>query len=129
MRKLSINKLLLSCFLSGFSFLNLTAQEGQINVSEDDKISKLLELKSEMSKNNEIGDRFKIQLFYGNNGEANEVIKDYRSKFDYPSLIAYEAPNYKVWVGNFRNRLEADRALLKIKESYPSAFIPKPRRK
>jgi hypothetical protein len=129
MRKLSINKLLLSCLISGFSFLNLTAQEAQINISEDSKISKLLELKSEMSQDNEIGDRFKIQLFYGNNGEANNVIKDYRSKFDYPSLIAYEAPNYKVWVGNFRNRLEADRALLKIKESFPSAFIPKPRRR
>jgi hypothetical protein len=129
MRKLSINKILLSCFLSGFSLLNLTAQESQINISEDDKLSKLLELKSEMSENNEIGDRYKIQLFYGNNGEANEVIKDYRSKFEYPSLIAYEAPNYKVWVGNFRNRLEADRALLKIKESFPSAFIPKPRRR
>lgn len=129
MRKLSINKLLLGCLLSGFSFLNLTAQEARINISEDDKISKLLELKSEMSQENEIGDRFKIQLFYGNNGEANEVIKDYRKEFDYPSLIAYEAPNYKVWVGNFRNRLEADRALLKIKESFPSAFIPKPRRR
>ncbi len=129
MRKLSINKLLLSCLISGFSFLNFTAQEAQINISEDDKISKLLELKYEMSQDNEIGDRFKIQLFYGNNGEANDVIKDYRKKFDYPSLIAYEAPNYKVWVGNFRNRLEADRALLKIKESFPSAFIPKPRRR
>ncbi len=129
MRKLSLNKLLLSCFISGISFLNLTAQEGQVNISENDKITKLLELKAEMSKDNEIGDRYKIQLFYGNNGEANEVIKDYRSKIEYPSLIAYEAPNYKVWVGNFRNRLEADRALLKIKESFPSAFIPKPRRK
>lgn len=129
MRKLSINKILFCCFLSGFCFLNLTAQQAQININENNKISKLLELKSEMNKDNEIGDRFKIQLFYGNNGEANEVIKDYRSKFDYPSLIAYEAPNYKVWVGNFRNRLEADRALLKIKESFPSAFIPKPRRR
>ena len=129
MRKLSINKLLFSCLLSGFSFLNLTAQEAQINISEDEKISKLLELKSEMSEEDEIGDRFKIQLFYGNNGEANDVIKEYREEFDYPSLIAYEAPNYKVWVGNFRNRLEADRALLKIKESFPSAFIPKPRRR
>ncbi len=129
MRKLSLNKLLMSCLISGISFLNLTAQEGQVNISENEKITKLLELKSEMSKDNVIGDRFKIQLFYGNNGEANEVIKDYRSKFEYPSLIAYEAPNYKVWVGNFRNRLEADRALLRIKESFPSAFIPKPSRR
>ncbi|TDN95587.1 sporulation related protein [Salegentibacter sp. 24] len=127
MRKLNINKLFFSCVLSGFTFMNLMAQEVPANLSDNEKILKLLELKSEMSKHNELGDRYKIQLFYGNNGEANEVIKDYRSKFDYPSLIAYEAPNYKVWVGSFRNRLEADRALLIIKQSFPSAFIPKPR--
>jgi hypothetical protein len=127
MRKLNINKLFFCCVLSGFTFMNLIAQEVPANLSDNEKILKLLELKSEMSKHNELGDRYKIQLFYGNNGEANEVIKDYRSKFDYPSLIAYEAPNYKVWVGNFRNRLEADRALLIIKQSFPSAFIPKPR--
>jgi hypothetical protein len=129
MRKLHGNRLLIACFIASFSFFNLTAQEAQVNISENDKISKLLDLKSEMVKNNEIGDRFKIQLFYGNNGEANEVIKEYRDLFEYPSVIAYEAPNYKVWVGSFRNRLEADRALLKIKENFPSAFIPKPMRK
>ena len=75
MRKLSLNKLLLSCFISGISLFNMTAQEGQVNITENSKITKLLELKSEMSRDNEIGDRYKIQLFYGNNGEANEVIK------------------------------------------------------
>lgn len=129
MRKMKISKLHIACFLAGFSFVNSIAQDASVSISENDKISKLLKVKNQMTRNNEIEDRFKIQLFYGNNGEANEVIKEYRDLFEYASEIVYESPNYKVWVGNFRNRLEADRALLKIKESFPSAFIPKPARK
>ncbi|MGY5849076.1 SPOR domain-containing protein [Salegentibacter sp. F14] len=129
MRKLNLKYIGPSIILGVLSITGIHAQEGSVNLIQDKKIDTLLNLKAEMTKDNEIGDRFKIQLFYGDNGEANEVIKEYRSKYSYPSLIAYEAPNYKVWVGNFRNRLEADRALLKIKETFPSAFIPKPRRR
>ncbi|GAA4313873.1 SPOR domain-containing protein [Pontixanthobacter gangjinensis] len=112
-----------------FSSLQATAQQGNVNIEQDQKIEKLMEVKRELNKNNEIRDRFVIQLFYGDNGEANEVIQKYRAIYSYPSQITYEAPNYKVWVGNFRNRLEADRALIKVKENFPNAFIPKPQRK
>ncbi|WP_081208641.1 SPOR domain-containing protein [Salegentibacter sediminis] len=129
MRNLNLKSILSACIFAGISFPGIQAQESSVNLSQDQKIETLLELKAEMTRDNEIGDRYKIQLFYGDNGKANEVIKEYRSKYSYPSLIAYEAPNYKVWVGNFRNRLAADRALMEIKETFPSAFIPKPRRR
>ena len=122
-------KLILSCIAAGFSFFYTNAQEGHVNIQQDEMIPKLLELKTDMASSNSIGDRYKIQLFYGDNGKANEVIKEYRSLYQYPSVIVYEAPNYKVWVGNFRNRLEADRALIQIRENFPGAFIPKPRRR
>ncbi|WP_035695415.1 SPOR domain-containing protein [Christiangramia portivictoriae] len=105
------------------------AQQATVQIQQSKKIDKLVEIKKELSENNKIGDRFVIQLFYGDNGQANEVIQKYRNLYEYPSKIAYEAPNYKVWVGNFRNRLEADRALLTLKDDFPSAFIPKPQRK
>ncbi|MDT0648398.1 SPOR domain-containing protein [Zunongwangia sp. F260] len=129
MRKLSRNNLIFTCFLTAVSYANLSAQNAEININQDEKISKLLELKTEMSEGNKIGDRYKIQLFYGDNKEASEVFKDYESKYTYPAMIDYETPNYKVYVGNFRNRLEADRALREIKENFPGAFIPKPKRR
>ena len=109
--------------------LKMSAQQGTVNIQQNQKIEKLMEVKTELNKNNQIRDRYVIQLFYGDNGEANDVIQKYRNIYTYSSQITYEAPNYKVWVGNFRNRLEADRALLKIKENFPAAFIPKPLRK
>ncbi|HKJ48685.1 MAG TPA: SPOR domain-containing protein [Christiangramia sp.] len=117
---------------AAFLFLfnqEMSAQQGNVNIQQNKKIDKLMEVKTELNKNNKIGDRYVIQLFYGDNGEANEVIQKYRNLYTYSSQITYEAPNYKVWIGNFRNRLEADRALIKIKENFPAAFIPKPQRK
>ncbi|MCG9971561.1 SPOR domain-containing protein [Christiangramia crocea] len=118
--------------LSAIGFFFTTESKGQqasVNIQQSEKIEKLMEVKKELNRNNRIRDRYVIQLFYGDNGEANEVIQKYRGLYTYPSQITYEAPNYKVWVGNFRNRLEADRALLEIKDNFPAAFIPKPKRK
>lgn len=104
------------------------AQDGQVNIQQNEMIPELLEIKSEMTKKIKLGERFIIQLYNGDNNSASEVLKEVREKYDWPSDIIYETPNYKVWVGNFRNRLEADRALLEVKKDYPSAFIPKPQR-
>ncbi len=125
-------KLFSILLLTVFSFAasqKLFSQQGKVSIQQSEKIKKLLEVKTEMNQNNKIRDRYVIQLFYGDNGEANEILKKYRDLYTYSSQIVYEAPNYKVWVGNFRNRLEADRALLAIKENFPAAFIPKPQRK
>ncbi len=112
-----------------FTVNDLKAQEADVNIQQSEKLKKLMEVKTELNKRNQIRDRYVIQLFYGDNGEANEVLQEYRELYTYTSDIVYEAPNYKVWIGNFRNRLEADRALLKIKENFPAAFIPKPQRR
>lgn len=115
-------------FILGISF-TVRAQTGQINIQQSELIPKLQELKSEMTKDGKLGERYTIQLYYGDNNTASNVIKEFRAKYEsLPSSVIYETPNYKVWVGNFRNRLEADRALLKIKADFPSAFIPKPQR-
>ena len=111
------------------SFQQSSAQQGTVTVEQDPKIKDLLEKRVSMSKNNALGERFKIQLYYGTNQGASSKITSFRSSYgEWPSEVVYEAPNYKVWVGNFRNKLEADRALMTIKDNFPSAFIFKPER-
>lgn len=129
MKNLKFSHLILLAAIALFSRFEINAQQASVTIEQNEKIEKLMEVKKDLNKSNRIGDRYVIQLFYGDNGEANEVIQQYRELYAYPSQIVYEAPNYKVWVGNFRNRLEADRALLTIKNSFPAAFIPKPIRK
>lgn len=105
------------------------AQQGRVNIQQDSIIPKLLEIKTEMTKANKLGDRYRIQIFSGDNNGASSVLKDFRSQYsNWPSTIVYDTPNYKVWVGNFRNSLEADRALQQIKNSFPAAFRFRPER-
>ncbi len=109
--------------------LNIQAQEAAITINEDDKIPEILNLKKSLEKENKLAVGYTIQLYYGDLSKANSIIKEYRNSYNsWPASIEYETPNYKVWVGSFSTRLEADRARLEIKEKFPAAFILKPDR-
>jgi len=109
--------------------LKVQAQKTTITINEDDKIPEILSLKKSLEKENKLAVGFTIQLYYGELSKANTIIKDYRNSYNsWPASIEYETPNYKVWVGSFSTRLEADRARLVINKKYPAAFILKPDR-
>lgn len=123
MNKFSFNHTIILWALIGFSAF----AKAQSSISQDVKITELLNLKTQLTKDNELTDRYKIQLYSGEREQAYSMLKNYKNKVGtWSSSIEYQTPNYKVWVGNFRNRLEADRALLKIKKEFDSAFIFKP---
>tara|TARA_R110000868_G_scaffold404774_1_gene683281 strand:- start:1734 stop:2126 length:393 start_codon:yes stop_codon:yes gene_type:complete len=105
------------------------SQEGTVTVNQDKKITELLNLKKEMNKNEEDSDRYKIQIYNGDRTGAYAAEKEFNQSFaDWGLKVVYEPPNFKTWAGNFRTRLEADRALKRIKRKFPSAFIFKPKK-
>lgn len=129
MKMNSINTVFATAILL-FISSNLFAQkEAEAHVIQDSKIPALLQLKSQMIKDNELADRYKIQIMgFGNLKDANEVLDKYKEALDkWPANVAYQSPNYKVWVGHFPNRLEADRALLEVKKEFPNAFVFQPK--
>jgi hypothetical protein len=40
--------------------------------------------------------------------------------------IIFNTPNYKVWVGNYKSRIEAERNLIDIKKMYPNVHLIRP---
>lgn len=123
-------KLIFSVLLLFFFVGYCYSQQGNLQVFHDEKITELLEIKFNLSKDNKISDGYTIQLYYGELKEANSVIRNYnRSLSNWSATIEYETPNYKVWVGNFSTRLEADRALLEIQKNFPNAFVLRPERR
>ncbi len=124
------HNLIIFSILCLFISLGSSAQNASLTVNQDPKIPELLSLKKNMEKNNKLTDGYTIQLYYGELNKANSIIRKYRNSYGvWPASIEYETPNYKVWVGNFITRLEADRALLEIQREFQSAFILKPERK
>lgn len=90
-------------------------------------VDELVSTKIAMDKAGDFKDRFTIQLFYGERNKAIATKQKYdRLNMPWKSELKWESPYHKIWVGTFRSRLEADRALLKIKEEYKDAFILKP---
>lgn len=121
---LKISLLAFYCFTlaTTYSF----AQQGNVTINQDQKITQLLNLKKEMNSKET---HYKIQIYNGNRADAYKAQTEFKSSFtDWKSEIKYESPNFKIWIGNFRTRLEADRALKKIKKEFNSAFIFKPKK-
>ena len=123
--KSNINKFVLTiALIVGFSMIG-NAQEGTVIIEQDAQIDKLLEYKKDIKT----VETYKIQVFSGNRSSAEKVRLEFRNSYgQWPVNMEYSTPNYKIWVGNFRSRLEADRALLRIKKNYGNAFIFKPKK-
>ncbi len=110
--------------------MTLAAQQSSIMINEDSRIPKMLEIQKNLEKENRLSIGFTIQIYYGELSKANEILEKYQQNYtDWPASIEYETPNYKVWVGNFNTRIEAERVLLLLKKEFSAAFILKPDRK
>jgi hypothetical protein len=102
------------------------AQNAKVTIDQPKALDKLLEYKKDLKT----VDVFKIQIYSGNSeSQANKTRLEFQSSFEeWPVSLEFNTPNYKVWVGNFIDRLEADRALKRIKEKYMYAFIFQPKK-
>lgn len=127
MKSASLKTIFFTILMTSICAFYGNSQQGSVTINQDDAITKLLEVKKEMNK--ESDDYYKIQIYSGNRNSAEAAKRNFTSAFnDWPSKIVYETPNFKIWAGNFRTRLEADRALKKIKREFPGAFIFKPKK-
>jgi len=86
------------------------------------------EIKSLIAKkrafNEKYGYGYRIQLYYGRETEAREI--ESKFKASYPevfSKLTYEQPYWKVQVGNYRTKLEADKAMLSFSKEFSSLII------
>jgi hypothetical protein len=110
----------ISCFYS-------VAQTSVPQLSQDPKIERLLAEKRKINSAITVTDKYKIQLFSGESDLAKKTLIDFRKECKtLDAMIVFNTPSYKVWVGNFKSRIEVERALIEIKKKYPAAFVVKP---
>ncbi|GGA78964.1 sporulation protein [Flavobacterium palustre] len=129
MRILTIrNSIFCIAYLSIFS-LKVSAQETKINIQQNPKFEQLLNEKRKTNPSIAVNERYKIQIFSGVSEKAKKALND--CKLNFPNLdgtIVFNTPNYKVWIGNFKTRIDAERNLTELKKSYPNAFLIKPKK-
>ena len=127
MKNSSKHNLLYFFILSSFFCLSSRAQDGKTSVSVDPKIDQLLKEKRKLNTGLFLNEGYKIQIFYGNSEESKKKLQEFKKEFkDLDGTIIFNSPNYKVWIGNFKTRIDVERAMVDIKKKYPTALIIKP---
>ena len=119
MKKTQLFLPFLGLFLIGSSAIN-----AQSKYTDNKEINSLLEKKRQYNKN--VGVGYIIQLYNGDESKARSIKNNFQS--DFPGVgtkLLYEAPDWKIQVGSYRTRLDADRALNTIKEKYNGGIIIK----
>lgn len=127
MRILTLKQITLFSFTLSFSNLYVNAQDRNITLNEDPKFELLLNEKRKINTSLTVNDFYKIQIFNGNSENAKKTLNEFRQEFEnIDGTIVFNTPNYKVWVGNFRTRIEAERNLIDIKKTYKNVLLIKP---
>ncbi len=100
------------------------AQNSQFELIQDNNFEKLVKEKISVNNSFSIYKNFSIQLFNGNKIDTENKFHEFKNIFpDFVATIIYAEPKYKLIVGNYRNKIDAERNLSKLRKNYPEAFI------
>lgn len=101
-------------------------QTGQVTIEQDEKIDELLKLyKSAIGD----ADVYRIQVGFGSFAKAQRIKSEV--EIDFPGLsskIDFDSPTYRVRLGRFKNKLDAERKFIEVRAKYPDAMLLKPKK-
>jgi len=126
MRYLTKYKLIISLVFLAFCQFSLVAQtnEGKVRIESSAHIDEMLAQKKDHNKTIETFKGYKIQIYYGSEKECYEVKDEFSSLYpDIATSIIFSTPQWKLQIGNYRTRLQADHAMVNIKKEYPGAIV------
>ena len=120
-------------------FLSVSAQmqhEGTMTIVQDPLVDsalqqyEMLRLKILENPENKAIPGYRIQIFFDSGLNSSDRAKlakdDFILKYpEIPAYVSWKAPNYRVRVGDFKTRLEAEKILQQIIIDYPNAWVSK----
>ncbi|MEA1784582.1 SPOR domain-containing protein [Arenibacter sp. GZD96] len=100
------------------------AQEGQIKLEQDPRIETLLAIYKRSVADVSF---YRIQVGFGSFDAAQKLKMQVDGDFPgWYSKIDFESPSYRVRLGQFKTKLEAERKLMEVRKKYPQAMLLKP---
>ncbi len=99
-----------------------------LTVIQDSRLEKMLAWDIEKNSYVDGIEGYRVEIFFSPAADAYEMAKKKKLEFlsnhqEVPVYIKYDAPNFRVRVGDFRTKNEALKLYKKIKSKYPVAFI------
>jgi hypothetical protein len=124
--------LLLFIFMCFQALKAQNPQQGSLVVLQDSRLDSLLWLQEQLFEEQQYIEGFRIQIFMESGNDAVIHAQELMDKLaeDFPqwkAYLSYGQPYYRVHIGDFRDRLEAEAALQVLNRNYKQAFITRDR--
>jgi len=114
-------------FILAFSCIaaSCLAQQGSVTIVQDTSIDRVLKMYQTFATEKRQINGYRIQLASNNSRQA---LMDMKAKFlqGYPDMgayLEYSAPQFKLRVGDFRSRGEAEAFVNELRKVFSSAFV------
>lgn len=117
-------KVFFTCFTFIILFSKAYSQESKVVLIQDQRFEKLLAERNISNKKFIPNAEFKIQIYYGDIKTAKSKVEEFkRTNNNEYATIVFTTPSYKVWVGKYDTREDAEEKLKDLKRKYPYSFI------
>ena len=123
-------------FFLGLAFVILAQdqQKGEVDIIGNSRIDSLIKIQRIIGEYNIAHeehdgiDGYRIQLFFESGNNSKSRAYEIRDKFveryrNIPAYVIFGEPYYRLRVGDFRTRLEAEGFLKRIIRRYPNAWV------
>ena len=123
MRRFLFLVLLAVLAMSGYS-----QKKGSLHVDQDSRIERLMKKQRDVYAANNTMSGYRVQIFMEIGNEAIRHAEAMKRSFmeafpELPIYLSYEQPYYRLRVGDFRNRVEAEKYVRLIKPKFSLAFV------
>jgi hypothetical protein len=102
-------------------------ERGAVKIIMDEKINELIAFRGKTIPPNSSPqiNGYRVQLYFD---QQRNNVNEARAKFlkierDIDTYVEYYAPNFNLYVGDFRTKLEAEKLRAKIANEFPEAII------
>ena len=106
----------------------MAQSHGSLNVDQDSRIESLISKQRRLYSVDSSFSGYRIHVFMeiGNEAlqHAEQVKRQFENAFpDIPIYLTYAEPYFRLRAGDFRNRVEAEKCLRRIKPKFKEAFV------
>ena len=99
--------------------------DSSVIITKDARFDELVIKQKDQNLINQTIHGYRIQIYFGvNRQKASEIKLSFSSQYpDMSAYLSYQQPNFKIRIGDFLNRYEAQKFLKEIDGLFPTSFI------
>jgi hypothetical protein len=128
MKRCLTYSLFLLALFTGFSAAVAQQADTANDIVADPRLEILVQKHIQINQALNTMDGFRIQVFsdsgVNSKTKAQAAVDEFKARFPgQGAYLSFKSPNYKVRIGDFRTKLDAQRFLIELTADYPNAFI------